>query len=343
MAAKGGRSLMERFEATTSSPIEGKIIKATDSTIDVPKLKHLEAILLFTHLPDFSMGKIAEGLLSRSREQSWVVVLKTLIIFHRLMRDGHERFSQYLVTSATGLQLETFVDASSPDALAMSGFVRAYAGYLNTKITIYRQLGFEVCHVKARENISRIEATTLPDVIKSLRMFMGMCDKLLVAVSEESPAAAVQMESQGHGAFAVQVKMPPAHLFANNCIKGAVRLLLKDALRLFVYMNDDVVKILETYFTLQKREASEALGAYEEFVRICTKLDAFFSKAKSAGLVEERHVPELTSAPKVLLPAMHDYVDNYGRKRSLEDEARVQEQMDRLHFEGEDLHDESTT
>jgi hypothetical protein len=45
---------------------------------------------LFTHLPDFSMSKVAEGLLSRSRETSWVVVLKTLIIFHRLLRDGHE-------------------------------------------------------------------------------------------------------------------------------------------------------------------------------------------------------------------------------------------------------------
>jgi hypothetical protein len=41
---------MERIEASTSSPIEGKIIKATDSTIDVPKLKHVEGDhVLFAH------------------------------------------------------------------------------------------------------------------------------------------------------------------------------------------------------------------------------------------------------------------------------------------------------
>ena len=41
-------------------------------------------------MTDFNMGKIVESLLGRTEEHSWIPVLKALIVFHRLMRDGHE-------------------------------------------------------------------------------------------------------------------------------------------------------------------------------------------------------------------------------------------------------------
>lgn len=319
--SKTGRSFMEMLEATAASPLDSKVIKATDSTVDLPKAKHMEALLLFTHLPDYNQGKIVQSLLMRMEEPGWVTVLKALICFHRLIRDGHERFSQFLATSSINFNLAGFVDATSPEALAMTGFIRSYSNYISEKINLYRVIGFDICHVRASENMAQLASQTLPEIHKNLKNFMGVCRGLLACVSEESPSSSVQAHSQGHGSFSVQVKIPPAQLFANPCIKGAVRLLLKDALRIFVCMNECVVKVLETYFSSPKKDAVDSLALHEEFVGVCQQLDIFFNKCKANKLMEDRHVPELTTAPKTLLPAMRDYVENYGAHKQTDEEA----------------------
>eukprot|EP00047_Mylnosiga_fluctuans_P005341 m.239925 g.239925 ORF g.239925 m.239925 type:complete len:343 (+) comp13571_c0_seq1:40-1068(+) len=338
------RSLKESFAASTASPLEGKVIKATDSSMDVPKAKHLEAILLFTHLPDYNQGKIVDALLARSKHHSAVVVLKALIVFHRLLRDGHERFSQYLVTSTTFFDLEAFVDSSTPDALSMSGFIQAYAAYIELKIATYRQLGFDVCHVNASDHIARMRRDSPPQICENLRIFIKKAHQLLLCVSEKAPETGVQLHAQAHGSFAVEIKFPPAMLFSNNCIKGATKLLLKDMLKVFVVLNENVVSMLEAYFKMQKKDASDSLALYEEFVGVCEQLDVFFNKCKNGQILDGRNIPELTAAPKVLLPAMRQYLENYGARRQTAEEAdTVAQQLSHVRLGGVSVSEEEAS
>lgn len=48
------------------------------------------ALLAFSFRHDVSMQEMCDGLMLRLTNPSWIVVLKTLIVFHRLLRDGHE-------------------------------------------------------------------------------------------------------------------------------------------------------------------------------------------------------------------------------------------------------------
>jgi hypothetical protein len=43
--SKGTRSLKEMLDATAAGPLESRVIKATDSVVDVPKAKHMEGTL----------------------------------------------------------------------------------------------------------------------------------------------------------------------------------------------------------------------------------------------------------------------------------------------------------
>ncbi len=53
------------------------------------------ALLYATHLLENPIADVADGLFARLREGSWVVVLKTLIVFHRLFKTGHEVYTAY--------------------------------------------------------------------------------------------------------------------------------------------------------------------------------------------------------------------------------------------------------
>lgn len=46
----------------------------------------------------------------------------------------------------------------------MSYFVRAYADFLNTKIRVHRALGFDICHVKAKDKMAFLKSETGPKV-----------------------------------------------------------------------------------------------------------------------------------------------------------------------------------
>eukprot|EP00051_Salpingoeca_urceolata_P001027 m.38089 g.38089 ORF g.38089 m.38089 type:complete len:105 (+) comp11151_c0_seq1:151-465(+) len=85
-----GRSLKETMQASGASTLVKTLIKATDSSLEEPKRKHVESLLMFTHRPEIATRDVVEGLFKRLEEPGWVVVLKTLLVFHRLMRDGHE-------------------------------------------------------------------------------------------------------------------------------------------------------------------------------------------------------------------------------------------------------------
>ncbi|EGD82212.1 hypothetical protein PTSG_02883 [Salpingoeca rosetta] len=146
-----GRSFKERVKAAvTDNPWDRAVIKATDSSKDLPKSKHVKVLVDCTFNPSVPAADIAEGLFRRAQgASSWHVAIKALCVIHKLLRDGHEKFGHYLATRSSQLQLGAFMDIKSGEGPAMSLFLRAYARYLNLKMTAIRRHGFDFCHAKA--------------------------------------------------------------------------------------------------------------------------------------------------------------------------------------------------
>ena len=55
-----------------------------------PGFSYVKALLMATHHKEIPAELIAEAIMDRTHQNNAVAVLKSLIVFHRLMRDGHE-------------------------------------------------------------------------------------------------------------------------------------------------------------------------------------------------------------------------------------------------------------
>ncbi|PKI47625.1 hypothetical protein CRG98_031976 [Punica granatum] len=76
-----------------------------------------------------------------------MVALKTLIVIHRILREGDPTFREELLNfSSRGriLQLSNFKDDSSPIAWDCSAWVRTYAQFLEDRLECFKILKYDI-------------------------------------------------------------------------------------------------------------------------------------------------------------------------------------------------------
>lgn len=73
-------------------------------------LHHLSDLLHCTNEPNVSIPQLANLLIERTQNGSWIVVFKSLVTVHHLMCYGSERFTQYLASSNCTFNLANFND-----------------------------------------------------------------------------------------------------------------------------------------------------------------------------------------------------------------------------------------
>ena len=61
---------------------------------------------------------MADLLIERTQQGSWVVVFKSLVSIHNLMNYGNERFTQYLASNNCSFNLSGFVDKGGVQGLS---------------------------------------------------------------------------------------------------------------------------------------------------------------------------------------------------------------------------------
>jgi hypothetical protein len=83
------------------------------------------------------------AIMLRCTNSNWNVVLKTLMLTHRLMRDGSQRFIDELKFRPKVFELDHFSDSQTPDGHHNSAFVRKYAQYLEEKANVYKSVKIE--------------------------------------------------------------------------------------------------------------------------------------------------------------------------------------------------------
>lgn len=84
-----------------TSETEIAVVKATSHVPGAPKEKHVVRLISFTHQSQTAAKEILKPLEKRLKEGDGVVVLKSLILLHRLVREGDNAFI-YALRSVTG-------------------------------------------------------------------------------------------------------------------------------------------------------------------------------------------------------------------------------------------------
>uniref|UniRef100_A0A8C2Z8F7 ENTH domain-containing protein n=1 Tax=Cyclopterus lumpus TaxID=8103 RepID=A0A8C2Z8F7_CYCLU len=137
-----GQTLTDRIAAAqytlTGSEVARAVCKASTHEQTAPKKKHLEYLIQATQETTVNVPLMADTLMERVSNASWVVVFKALITTHHLMVNGNERFLQFLASRNTLFNLSNFLDKTGSHAplIACSRSIKPISMVINTGFTI---------------------------------------------------------------------------------------------------------------------------------------------------------------------------------------------------------------
>ncbi|GLI62442.1 hypothetical protein VaNZ11_005063, partial [Volvox africanus] len=176
-----------KIKGEESAALEVAIIKATRQDEVVPKEKHVATLLEAYHRNAHGVTAdiIILGLYKRLEEntKAWLVTLKTLIVFHRLMREAKPSFQVELLRHGDGtgsapfLSLESFADQTTKDTLDYSLWIRVYSAYLSDRLVTLRVTHFDPVLIKVVEeeeaNFKSMTITELLEYVSCLQRLLG--------------------------------------------------------------------------------------------------------------------------------------------------------------------------
>jgi len=260
---------------STFSELDKAIIKATKHNTKAPKEKHVRRLVVFVHDQKTRTGEIIDLLAKRLEIPDWLVVMKTLATFHRLIRECKSHFIAELRYRTVIFNLRRFADMTTPEAHHQSIFIRKYSQYLEEKVLVYK--------------ILNVEFDKDPDVVRSYS-------------TEELFERLPRLQSQMNALLNCRASKDHIN---NNLIAYSFTLLLKDSFKLYSGLNQGIILMLESYFSMPIQSAQKALDIYRLFTKETDGINQLFEISRRFSKSE---LPELQHAPTTLVEALENYV-----------------------------------
>ncbi|KAF3326647.1 putative clathrin assembly protein [Carex littledalei] len=272
------------------------IVKATNHFEIPPKERHLRKILGATSIarPRADVAYCIHALARRlAKTRNWTVALKTLIVIHRLLREGDPTFREELLNfsqRAHILQLANFKDESSPIAWDCSAWVRTYALFLEERLECFRVLKYDM----EAERLSKPS----PGAEKGhSRMRELESEELL----EHMPALQQLL-------YRLVGCRPEGAANSNYLVQYALALVLKESFKIYCAINDGIINLVDKFFEMPRHEAIKALEIYRRAGQQAGNLSDFYEECRGLELARNFQFPTLREPPQSFLNTMEEYI-----------------------------------
>lgn len=267
----------------TGDEVVKAIMKATSHDLKAPKEKYMQKLVAASYGQYGSKPKeglplneyIVRELEKRSHTHNWVVVLKTMVAFHRLLCDASDNMVE-TICYFRGVFNQAHIKnlSQTNDSAGQAYFIAQYVTYLEERSAMQSTLG------KGR----RIEIPEFEDYLNSLNAealqpVFGALLRLLEALS------------------VVQYR----EIIVNNfCTMEAYQLLVKDGKRLFQLLAKRIIYILDGFEELILPEKKRWFALYKRYESAFLSLKAFFDAILRSSKVFVEPVPQLKPLPPSL-------------------------------------------
>ncbi|XP_062180315.1 putative clathrin assembly protein At2g01600 [Phragmites australis] len=272
------------------------IVKATNHVECPPKERHLRKIAAATSIsrPRADVAYCIHALARRlAKTRNWIVALKTLVVIHRLLREGDPTFREELLNFTQRgriLQLSNFKDDSSPIAWDCSAWVRTYGLFLEERLECLRVLKYDV----EAERLSKQGQG--PEKGHSRTRELDSQDLL-----EQLPALQQLL-------YRLVGCRPEGAANNNYLVQYALALVLKESFKIYCAINDGIINLVDKFFEMPRHEALKALEIYRRAGQQAGNLSDFYENCRGLELARNFQFPTLREPPQTFLATMEEYV-----------------------------------
>eukprot|EP00242_Pyramimonas_sp_CCMP2087_P008353 CAMPEP_0198211014 /NCGR_PEP_ID=MMETSP1445-20131203/22572_1 /TAXON_ID=36898 /ORGANISM="Pyramimonas sp., Strain CCMP2087" /LENGTH=294 /DNA_ID=CAMNT_0043885193 /DNA_START=126 /DNA_END=1006 /DNA_ORIENTATION=- len=255
---------MAKASSGETKDIDVAVVKATNHTNVTPKEKHVRTILHTVSGGSTRMSVSycihALGNRLKTKPPSYLVSLKTLMVFHRLLREGGELAVDEITklnNRENFLNLSNFKDEASAQTWDLAGWLRTYSGYLEEKLLTLQAVGFDVETEKGEGHSASRDWSKglLLDKLPKLQQLM----RRLIATTPEDRS----------------------HAQHDRVVAVALNLVVRESFKLYRSIYDGIINLLDKFFEMGREDAMKGLEVYKASQTQAAQLEAMYDKVKT--------------------------------------------------------------
>ncbi|KAH8609933.1 ANTH domain [Trypanosoma vivax] len=281
----------------TGADLDRAIIKLTSHKLKVPKEKHMQRLLSATYgnyntksqkernVHEYIISKLEK----RLHTHNWIVVLKTLVTFHRLINDGSEDVNQCIQKNRNIFCARNMKDLTeNREGAAQSLFIRQYSFYLEERTSSQRAIGVSMQMDTSEFSLflSSMNAEALVPVF----------DALLIQFS-----AIVDIDYR-------------ESIVDNFCTLEAYQYIVNDGKLLYKLLSNRVIFIIDVFKDLSINLKKIWLERVRRYAELAEKLRVLFFSIATSSKVFHDPPPHLKPIPETLLKSLEDDLSLSGAR-----------------------------